>query len=43
LNSYELFNEIVTKIEQLQDALDQLRDIVKAKIRECTPPKETER
>lgn len=40
--SYDFFNEIVTKIKQLQEALDQLRDAVKAKIRECTSLKEKE-
>jgi len=39
-SSYKFFNEVVSRIEDMQKTLNQLRDLVKAKICECTSPKE---
>lgn len=35
MNSYKFFEDIVTRLEQMQEALDSLREAVKQKVREC--------
>jgi len=40
MNSFAFFEEIVSHIEDMQQTINQLRDLVKAKISECTSPKE---
>ncbi len=40
--SYEFFNEIIARIEEMQRTLNQLRDAVKAKIQECMSLKDSD-